>query len=91
MPEKQLDLFSASGVSPKRRVQPDAKAPDISPAELDDNSLLAAIPASRLTNGPALVAEAGRRGRARGPGPRRRSRVTSNVLCQGEEGRHSLG
>ena len=64
MPETQLDLFSASGVSPKGLVQLDAKAPDISPAELDDNSLLAAIPASGLTNGPALVAEAGRRGLA---------------------------
>lgn len=62
MPETQLDLFSASGVSPKGLVQLDAKAPDISPAELDDDSLLAAIPASGLTNGPALVAEAGRRG-----------------------------
>ncbi len=64
MPETQLDLFSASGVSPKSLVRPGAKAPDNSPAELDDDSLLAAIPASGLTNGPALVAEAGRRGLA---------------------------
>lgn len=62
MPEEQLDLFSASGVSLERRVQPNAEGLEVSPAELDDDAILAAIPVSGLTNGPALAAEAGRRG-----------------------------
>jgi|TARA_B100001964_G_scaffold168948_1_gene185716 hypothetical protein len=64
MPEKQLNLFSASGVSQERSVPPDAKVPNILPAELDDDALLAAIPSSGLPNGPILAAEAGRRGLA---------------------------
>ena len=62
--KKQLDLFSASGVTPERSVPPNAEVPNILPAELDDDALLAAIPSSGVKNGPILAAEAGRRGLA---------------------------
>jgi hypothetical protein len=59
--DEQLDLFAGSG---RPGEQPDkrfAPPPAIVPAELDDAALLAAIPASGVADGPALVVEAGRR------------------------------
>ena len=64
MPEKRFDLFSANNSSLEGHAGPDAKGIDVSPAELDDNALLAAIPVSGLREGSALAAEAGRRGLA---------------------------
>jgi hypothetical protein len=60
--DRQLDLFSGSGIAPVRRASPATTSPGPSPAERDDAALLAAIPASHLSDGPALAAEAGRRG-----------------------------
>ena len=59
---KQFDLFSGSGVPPECRVQPESKVPDVPIVDFGDEALLAAIPDSGLENGPALAAEAGRRG-----------------------------
>ncbi|HEY2620216.1 MAG TPA: HEAT repeat domain-containing protein [Acetobacteraceae bacterium] len=64
MSDGQLDLFSRSGVPPPAQAPPVERRPRPVPAELDDADLLAAIPASVLTDGPLLAAEAGRRGLA---------------------------
>ena len=61
MSDGQLDLFSGSGFPPARPVQAAAIPAGISPADLDDAALLAAIPTSGRAEGPPLAAEAGRR------------------------------
>ncbi len=45
-------------MTPERGTQPDSKIPCISPAELDNDALLAAITEAGLADGPALIAEA---------------------------------
>jgi hypothetical protein len=60
MAEKQLDLFAHRGAAMERglsRSTHDA----LLPAEIDDESLIAAIPESTIGEGCKLVAEAGRR------------------------------
>jgi len=42
-------------------MRPEARRPNLIASELDDDALIAAIPKSEITNGPALAAEAGRR------------------------------
>ena len=61
MPERQLDLFSASGIPPKGQSEPDHGRQEPAPADLDDDALIAAIPFAGLAAAPALVAKAGRR------------------------------
>jgi hypothetical protein len=61
VPDRQLDLFSGSGIPPPRQPSTDARPQPVSPADLDDAALLAAIPVSGIADGPALAAEAGRR------------------------------
>ncbi|MGH6898455.1 MAG: HEAT repeat domain-containing protein [Geminicoccaceae bacterium] len=61
MREWQLDLFSASGIPPENHAQPNIGQPEIVPADLDDDALIAAIPAAGIADAPALAAEAGRR------------------------------
>lgn len=62
MPEEQLDLFSASGIPPASRPAATARQEAPPPEDLDDATLIATIPAAGATDGPALAAEAGRRG-----------------------------
>jgi hypothetical protein len=62
MREQQLDLFSATGISPERRPRPDPGSDELIAADLDDAALVAAIPWASLAEAPALAAEAGRRG-----------------------------
>jgi HEAT repeat protein len=62
MSEEQLDLFSASGMPMASRPTAAAKQEPMSPEDLDDAALIATIPAAGATDGPALAAEAGRRG-----------------------------
>jgi HEAT repeat protein len=58
MDEQQLDLFAETGY----RVAPfQPSHPRLSPAELDDDALIAAIPTANLAIGEALAAEAARR------------------------------
>jgi len=59
--EPQLDLFAAPALRPERRLAPADAGVLPSPAEFSDDELIAAIPVSGLTSGPALAAEAGRR------------------------------
>jgi HEAT repeats len=61
MCERQLDLFSATGIPPKSHAQPDVGQPELAAAELDDDALIAAIPSAGIADAPALAAEAGRR------------------------------
>jgi hypothetical protein len=61
MSDTQLDLFAGSGSPTAPHSPPSAGSRPIPPAELDDAALLAAIPTSGVTDGPALAAEAGRR------------------------------
>jgi HEAT repeat protein len=61
MPEKQIDLFSRSGVPLERPRHPDVKDTGIPPTELDDEALLAAILDAGLSNSFALIAEVERR------------------------------
>lgn len=61
MSDRQPDLFSSSGVRTARPAPPLALSQRTAPAELDDTALLDAIPASGITDGPALATEAGRR------------------------------
>jgi hypothetical protein len=58
----QLDLFSASGNPPEPGSPAVAGRERVSPAGLDDEALIAAIPAASVVDGPALAMEAGRRG-----------------------------
>ncbi|MDA1097716.1 MAG: HEAT repeat domain-containing protein [Proteobacteria bacterium] len=64
MPETQLNLFSSSALTPERRRQGVVDAPAIVPAELDDDTLLAAILQAGLTDILAVIAEVERRGLA---------------------------
>jgi HEAT repeats len=59
--DSQLDLFAGSGLPAAPHTTPSAKPRPIPPTELEDAALLAAIPTSGVTDGPALAAEAGRR------------------------------
>ena len=61
MPEIQFDLFSGNGATPERRVQPGPEAPSVSPVDLDDDTLLAAILEAGLKDCPSLIAEVERR------------------------------
>jgi HEAT repeat protein len=61
MPERQLDLFSASGIAPERQPPPDSRPEELVAADLDDRALMAAIPGAGLAEASALTAEAGRR------------------------------
>jgi hypothetical protein len=61
VPDRQLDLFSGSGIRPMRQVPPEARPHPVSPADFDDAALLAAIPDVGTADGRALTAEAGRR------------------------------
>ncbi len=61
MSDTQLDLFAGSGSPAAPHSPPSAGPRPIASAELDDAALLAAIPASGVTDGPALATEAGRR------------------------------
>jgi HEAT repeat protein len=60
MGEQQLDLFSATGIAPRSHA-PDRASPELVPADLDDDALIAAIPRAGLAQASALAAEAGRR------------------------------
>jgi HEAT repeat protein len=62
MGEEQLDLFAATGTPPEYWSQSVCGPQELAAAELDDNSLIAAIPRAGLAEAPALAAEAGRRG-----------------------------
>jgi len=61
MTKTQPDLFSGGGVTPEHRTQPDSEVPSISPAELDNDTLLAVIMEAGLADSPSLIAEAVRR------------------------------
>ena len=61
MPDRQLDLFAGSPVPATHHVTPPGGPPPLVPTELNDAALLAAIPASGVTDGRALAVEAGRR------------------------------
>jgi hypothetical protein len=56
--DQQLDLFAGSW---SYETRPAERAPSVPAAELDDATLLVAIPAAGLPDGPALAREAGRR------------------------------
>jgi HEAT repeat protein len=60
MGEQQLDLFSATGIPPETHA-PDPASPELVPADLDDDALIAAIPRAGMAQASALAAEAGRR------------------------------
>ena len=60
MPEQQLNLFSASGI-PAEQPLPQILALRPPVADLDDQALIAAIPAANLGDCTALAAEAARR------------------------------
>jgi HEAT repeats len=62
MPEQQLDLFAASGVTPEGQAPSNLRRPKLVPAALDDQALIAAIPSAGLADASALATEAGRRG-----------------------------
>jgi hypothetical protein len=66
MPERQLDLFAATGSPPASRAEPNVGEPELVPADLDDGALIAAIPSAGIADAPDLAAEAGRRGLAAG-------------------------
>ena len=61
MSAEQLDLFSASGILPQTASPAVARRDAVSPTSLDDDALIAAIPAAGAADGPALAMEAGRR------------------------------
>ncbi len=62
MAERQLDLFSSGGTRHEARTaEVAAPTPTLVPADLDDATLVAAIPLARLKEAPALAAEAGQR------------------------------
>jgi HEAT repeat protein len=62
MAERQLDLLSSSGTRHEARTaEVVAPTPTPVPADLDDATLVAAIPTARLKEAPALAAEAGHR------------------------------
>lgn len=61
MSGQQLDLFSPTAAAADRQPQPAPRPPKPAAADLGDDALLAAIPASGLADGPALALEAGRR------------------------------
>ena len=61
MRERQLDLFSASGIPREGHSQPDFGRQELVIADLDDGALVAAIPWAGLAEAPALAFEAGRR------------------------------
>ena len=61
MCERQLDLFSASGIPLESHAEPNDAPPQPIPADLDDAALIAAIPPAGVAAAPALAAEAGRR------------------------------
>jgi HEAT repeat protein len=61
MPERQLDLFSATGFSPERHPEPNPRPQQPPPADLDDDALIAAIPWAGVADTHSLVAEAGQR------------------------------
>jgi hypothetical protein len=69
MPERQLDLFAATGSPPASRAEPNVGEPELVPADLDDDALIAAILAAGIGDAPDLAAEAGRRGLAAGVPP----------------------
>ena len=66
MCERQLDLFSASGIPPQSRAEPRVGPPELVPADLDDAALIAAIPprgrrrCARLGGGSGAAAAGGR-------------------------------
>jgi HEAT repeats len=60
MPEQQLDLFSAAGI-PAEQPLPQGLERRPAVVDLDDQALIAAIPASNLGDSTALAAEAARR------------------------------
>src|SRR5919106_1746640 len=57
MPERQLDLFSATGFSPERHPEPKPRPQQPPPADLDDDALIAAIPWAGVADTHSLVAE----------------------------------
>ena len=61
MPDRQLDLFAGSPVPATHHVTPPGGPPPLAPTELNGAALVAAIPASGVTDGRALAVEAGRR------------------------------
>jgi hypothetical protein len=61
MADHQLDLFTGSEAPSAGRPTFPLRPGPADPASLDDTALLAAIPASNLSNGPSLAREAGRR------------------------------
>ena len=63
MPEQQLDLFSAAGI-PVAQPLPQGLARRPAVVDLDDQELIAAIPAANLGDSTTLAAEAARRGLA---------------------------
>ena len=61
MPTLQLDLFTGSGYRPDQTSAPTAGRPSVIASELDDTSLIAAIPHASLGDCRGLASEAGRR------------------------------
>jgi HEAT repeats len=61
MCERQLDLFSGTGIPPPSQARARIEPPAPIAADLDDDALIAAIPAAGLADAADLVAEAGRR------------------------------
>ena len=61
MSDRQLDLFSARGVAVGLPVSEGTRPAPPDPAGLDDATLLEAIPAAGVSDGPVLATEAGRR------------------------------
>jgi hypothetical protein len=61
VPERQLDLFSEAGFRPDPPTPSGAERPRLTPAALDDESLIAAIPAASLIDCRNLAAEVARR------------------------------
>ena len=61
MKDEQFDLFSGSGLPLQRYPRAASNDTGASPEPLDDDALLAAILASGLSDGPALIEESGRR------------------------------
>ena len=57
----QLDLFSASGISPENHARSAGRHDETAPADLDDDALIAALPSAGMLEAVALAAEAGRR------------------------------
>ena len=59
--DRQLDLFSGTGIPPEGHTQPTVAQQELVPADLADDALVAAIPWANRADALALAAEVGRR------------------------------